>query len=101
MSEAKYTGGGDPEQQKGEGTGAVNWRVQAVWVQAEVRQTEVVQTKGPSVPDDQTTGGSGGTDSRRGTLFGGVAIDTTYPRSIEGILKLVTVVSRTTTVLFV
>ena len=51
----------------------------------------------PEQPTGEGAGGSGGPGGRTGaSQLGGIAIDTTYPRSIEGILKLVTVVSRTT-----
>ena len=50
----------------------------------------------PEKPQDEGEGASGGTGGRSGVELGSVTIDTTYPRSIEGILKLVTVVSQST-----
>ena len=49
----------------------------------------------PEKPQGEGEGASGGTGGRSGVV-GGITIDTTYPRSIEGILKLVTVVSQST-----
>lgn len=45
-------------------------------------------------PVDGGAGESGTGGGSRRTAYGGLEIDTTYPRSIEGILKIVTVVSR-------
>ena len=46
------------------------------------------ETPDPDPTPSKGDGSGGGTASA-----GGITIDTTYPRSIEGILKIVTVVS--------
>jgi hypothetical protein len=49
-------------------------------------------------PVDGGAGESGGTGGESRRSVGGLEVDTTYPRSIEGILKIITVVSRLETV---
>ena len=60
--------------------------------------SEATYTGGDADPEkppvDGAAGGSGEGNTSRRTAYGGIEIDTTYPRSIEGILKIVTVVSR-------
>ena len=55
--------------------------------------SEATYTGGdPEKPPAEGADSTGG--ESRGPRAGGITIDTTYPRSIDGILKLVTVVSR-------
>ena len=68
------------------------------WPSNSLAMSEATYTGGadpdPAPPAHSGSEGAQGTTSHHGS--GGLTIDTTYPRSIEGILKLITVVRRST-----